>query len=45
MKYYYEGMLIAVGVVDILDHGLVSNYFFYDTDFKKYRLGVLSALI
>ena len=45
MKYYYEGKLIGVGVVDIVPDGLSSVYFFYDPSLKDYRLGVFSSLI
>ena len=45
MKYEYENRLIAVGVIDIVPDGLSSVYFFYDPEFKKYRLGVFSSLI
>jgi arginine-tRNA-protein transferase len=44
MKYYLDDTLIAVGVVDILPHGLSSVYFFYDPQYRKYSLGVYGAL-
>jgi arginyl-tRNA--protein-N-Asp/Glu arginylyltransferase len=34
-----------VGVVDFVDEGLSSVYFFYDPGFKEFRLGVFSSLI
>lgn len=34
MKYFYEGKLIAVSVVDFVDDGLSAVYFFYDPSFK-----------
>jgi len=34
MKYYLDDKLIAVGVVDIVNDGLSSVYFFYDPEFK-----------
>jgi arginine-tRNA-protein transferase len=45
MKYTYEGKVIGIGVVDIVDDGLSSVYFFYDPAFKEYRLGVFSSII
>jgi arginine-tRNA-protein transferase len=44
MKYYLEGVLIAVGVVDVLPESLSSVYFFYDPRYRKYSLGVYGAL-
>jgi arginyl-tRNA--protein-N-Asp/Glu arginylyltransferase len=34
MKYYFNNRLIGVGVVDIVDHGMSSVYFFYDPAYK-----------
>ena len=45
MKYYFQDKLIGVGVVDLVPDGLSSVYFFYDPDYKDYRLGVFSSLI
>ena len=45
MKYYLEDKFIGVGVVDIVPSGLSSVYFFYDPEYKDYRLGVFSSLI
>ena len=45
MKYYLEGKLIGVGVVDILRCGMSSVYFFYDHTYKEHRLGVFSTLL
>ena len=44
MKWYLEGKLIAIGVVDILPEALSSVYFFYDPDYKNLRLGTISSL-
>jgi len=44
MKYYLEGKLIAVGVLDILPTCMYSVYFFYDPDIKHLSLGVVSIL-
>jgi len=40
--YYYEEKLIGVDLIDILDDGISSIYFYYDPDFSKYSLGKLS---
>ena len=45
MKYYFKGKLIGVGVVDMVDDGLSSVYFFYDPKYKENRLGVFSSII
>lgn len=45
MNYFLGNKFVAVGVVDIFDEGLSSVYFFYDPEYKKYDLGVTSALI
>jgi len=43
-KYYLDGKLIAVGVIDILPKCVSSVYFMYDTDYSSLSLGVFSAL-
>lgn len=45
MKYYFSNRLIGVGVIDIVDDGMSSVYFFYDPAYKEHRLGVFSSLI
>ena len=45
MKYYFKGKLIGIGVVDMMDDGLSSVYYFYDPKYKEYRLGVFSSII
>jgi len=40
--YYDEGKLIGVDLVDILDDGISSIYFYYDTDYMNLSLGKLS---
>jgi len=40
--YYDEDKLIAVDLIDILDDGISSIYFYYDTDYTEYSLGKLS---
>eukprot|EP01038_Epipyxis_sp_PR26KG_P009262 gene9262-12477_t len=43
-EYRLDGILIAVGVVDILPSGLSSVYFFYEVQYKDLVLGKYSAL-
>jgi arginine-tRNA-protein transferase len=40
--YFYEGELIGVDLIDILEDGISSIYFYYDPDFASYSLGKLS---
>jgi len=40
--YFYEGELIAVDLIDILQDGISAIYFYYDPDFSHYSLGKLS---
>jgi arginine-tRNA-protein transferase len=40
--YYDEDKLIAVDLIDILDDGISSIYFYYDTDYTHLSLGRLS---
>jgi arginine-tRNA-protein transferase len=40
--YFLEEKLIAVDLVDILEDGISSIYFYYDPDFASYSLGKLS---
>ncbi|WP_457749279.1 arginyltransferase [Sulfurimonas sp.] len=40
--YYDENKLIAVDLIDILQNGISSIYFYYDPDYAKYSLGKLS---
>jgi len=40
--YFYNEKLIGVDLVDFLDNGLSSIYFFYDPVFEKFSLGRLS---
>lgn len=42
--YYDEDKLIAVDLIDILEDGISSIYFYYDPDYAKYGLGKLSLL-
>jgi arginine-tRNA-protein transferase len=42
---YYDGdKLIGVDLIDILEDGISSIYFYYDPDYSKYSLGKLSLL-
>jgi len=40
--YFDEDKLIGVDLIDILEDGISSIYFFYDPDYSKYSLGKLS---
>lgn len=40
--YFYENRLIGVDLIDILEDGVSSIYFYYDPDFQEYSLGKLS---
>jgi len=40
--YFHEDQLIGVDLIDFLDDGISSIYFFYDPDFEKLSLGRLS---
>ncbi|MCD8544751.1 MAG: arginyltransferase [Sulfurospirillum cavolei] len=40
--YFYEDKLIGVDLIDFLDDGISSIYFFYDPDFAHLSLGRLS---
>lgn len=40
--YFFENRLIGVDLIDILQDGVSSVYFYYDPDFANYSLGKLS---
>ena len=40
--YFYEERLIGVDLIDILEDGISSIYFYYDPEFASYSLGKLS---
>ena len=40
--YFDDGKLIGVDLIDVLEDGISSIYFYYDPDYKKYSLGKLS---
>jgi len=44
MKYYIDGKLIAIGVVDLTPKCLSSVYFFYEPEYKYLSLGVVGAV-
>lgn len=44
MYHRIDGQLVAMSVIDILPHTLVSCYCIYDPDFSFLSLGVLAAL-
>jgi len=40
--YFYENRLIGVDLIDILEDGISSIYFYYDPEFSNFSLGKLS---
>jgi arginine-tRNA-protein transferase len=42
--YFYKNKLIAIDLIDILQEGISSIYFYYDPDFGDLSLGKLSLL-
>ena len=42
--YFYEGNLIGVDLIDVIQDGISSIYFYYDPDYASYSLGKLSLL-
>lgn len=42
--YRLDGRLIAMGVLDLVPHGVSGVYFIYHRDFEKWSFGKLSAL-
>ncbi len=45
VRYYYENRFVGVDLIDFLDDGISSNYFYYDPNFSKYSLGTYSMLM
>lgn len=43
-QYYLDGVLIAVGVIDILPECVSSVYFYYDPDYDFLSLGTYASL-
>lgn len=43
-QYYLDGVLIAVGIIDILPECLSSVYFYYDPDYSFLSLGTYASL-
>jgi arginine-tRNA-protein transferase len=43
--YYIDNKLVAVDLIDILDDGISSIYFYYDPDYARYSLGVYSLIV
>jgi leucyl-tRNA---protein transferase len=39
-----DGKLVAVGIIDLVDDGISSVYFYWDTALRDFSLGVFSAL-
>lgn len=44
INFYINNKIIAVSVIDILPISVSSVYCFYDTDYSKYSIGVLTAI-
>ncbi len=42
--YFINDKLVGVDLIDMVDDGISSIYFFYDPDYRKYSLGVYSLL-
>lgn len=42
--YYYEGKLVGVALVDVLENAISAVYCYYDHDFKKFSIGSYSIL-
>lgn len=42
--YYYEGKLIAFGVLDLLPHCVSSVYFVWDPEWAKFSMGKVASL-
>jgi arginine-tRNA-protein transferase len=43
--YFHEDRLIGVDLIDILEDGISSIYFFYDPDYQHLSLGIYSLLV
>lgn len=43
-QYYLDGVLIAVGVIDVLPECVSSVYFYYDPDYSFLSLGTYASL-
>lgn len=44
VRYYIEGKLVCVDLIDILDDGINAIYCYYDPDYAYYSLGTYSLL-
>ncbi|KAF1951026.1 arginine-tRNA-protein transferase 1 [Byssothecium circinans] len=42
--YWFDGRLIAMGVLDLLPHCVSGVYFIYHSDFEKFNFGKMSAV-
>ena len=42
--YYIDGKLVGIDLIDIVEDGISSIYFFYDPNFAKFSLGVYSLI-
>ncbi|MRJ03335.1 MAG: arginyltransferase [Epsilonproteobacteria bacterium] len=43
--YFHDGKLVGVDLIDILEDGISSIYFFYDPDYQRLSLGIYSLLV
>ncbi len=42
--YFVDGKLVGVDLIDLLEDGISSIYFFYDPDYQRLSLGIFSLL-
>jgi arginine-tRNA-protein transferase len=44
LRYYIDGKLVCIDLIDILDDGINAIYCYYDPDYARYSLGTYSLL-
>ena len=44
LRYYIDGKLVCIDLIDILDDGISAIYCYYDPDYPRYSLGTYSLL-
>ncbi|CAA6815380.1 MAG: Arginine-tRNA-protein transferase (EC [uncultured Sulfurovum sp.] len=44
LRYYIDGKLVCVDLIDILDDGISAIYCYYDPEYPRYSLGTYSLL-